>query len=248
MTSTSRTAYAAASVEWLLGSRPARVLVLGHTSAALIDEAVTAGHQVTLIDKSTFRANRARERWGITAIAARAEALPFRPQRFDIALASQNLHKFAPGLALPEVARVLKPGGHIAVSYTVRDDGVPWVRRMAAILREVDDTMMRGDYGDDSINDVLASPYFAPADQRDFRSWVPIDRAGMVAMVASATKHLSEAERDRVAEDVGRLYDTSARPPEPLLLPYRVACWRAVVDQSEMTGPLRFEDGVAIQL
>ena len=38
--------------------------------------------------------------------------------------------------------------------------------------------------------------------------------------------------RAKLLAEVGDLYDTSARAPEPLLLPYQASCWRAVVDHS----------------
>ena len=41
---------------------------------------------------------------------------------------------------------------------------------------------------------------------------------------------IGERAFSRLMSDVGELYATSARVPEPLLLPYRVVCWRAVVD------------------
>ena len=46
--------------------------------------------------------------------------------------------------------------------------------------------------------------------------------------------------------EVGALYDSSARPPEPLLLPYRAACWRAQVDHSGLV--LADEDLDAVQI
>ena len=49
--------------------------------------------------------------------------------------------------------------------------------------------------------------------------------------------------------DVAALYENAARPPEPLLLPYRVLCWRARVDHTELTAPLDLpDDGLQIQL
>ena len=37
--------------------------------------------------------------------------------------------------------------------------------------------------------------------------------------------------------------------PDPLLLPYRVLCWRARVDHTELTAPLDLpDDGLQIQL
>ena len=40
--------------------------------------------------------------------------------------------------------------------------------------------------------------------------------------------------REQLLNDVGRLYDTSARVPDPLLLPFQTSCWRAQVDHSKM--------------
>ena len=47
-----------------------------------------------------------------------------------------------------------------------------------------------------------------------------------------ATARLDPAARQALLEEVAALYDSIARPPEPLLLPYRASCWRAEVDHS----------------
>ena len=79
------------------------------------------------------------------------------PCHFDVVTAAQTLHCFAPGLALTEIARVLKPGGYLAIAYNTRDDTVPWVRRLIALMRE-DPNSMRGDYGADSVEKIAESP------------------------------------------------------------------------------------------
>ena len=68
-------------------------------------------------------------------VAGQVESLPYLSCHFDVVTASQTLHRFAPGLALTEIARVLRPGGHLAVAYNTRDDTVPWVRRLTALMR-----------------------------------------------------------------------------------------------------------------
>ena len=109
-------------------------------------------------------------------VAGRVESLPYLSCHFDVVTASANLHRFAPGLALSEIARVLKPGGVLAVAYNVRDDTVPWVKRLAAILQQVDSSAMAGDYGLESLQAVADSPYFGEVSQHSFRNWVPIGR------------------------------------------------------------------------
>ena len=89
---------------------------------------------------------------------------------FDVVTASQTLHRFAPGLALTEIARVLKPGGHLAVAYNTRDDTVPWVRRLIALMQQTDPDAMKGDYGVESLDAIADSSYFVDLERRNFRN------------------------------------------------------------------------------
>lgn len=232
-----RTPYPAAATAWLVGEQPARVLDLasgrGSFAAMLADQ----GHEVFGIDRDPARVAGLVERLGTRLhVAGQVEAMPFLSCHFDVVTASSTLHRFAPGLALTEIARVLRPGGQLAVAYNTRDDTVPWVRRLTALLREADPHAMAGDFGQDAVDRVAESPYFVGLERRTFRNWVPITRSGLLTMVHRQpwAAGLAEPVRDRLLAEVGDLYDTSARPPEPLLLPFQASCWRATVDHTEL--------------
>ncbi len=246
-----RPLYPPAAVEWLAGGSPARVLDLGAGNGALARLLADRGHEVFCIDRDVRAVAELPARLGTRLhVAGQVESLPYLSCHFDVVTSSANLHRFAPGLALSEIARVLKPGGVLAVAYNVRDDTVPWVRRLAAILQQVDATAMAGEFGADSVAAVEGSPYFSTVEHRDFRNWVPINRAGLLTMVdrRPGTAALDAGARDQLLHDVGALYDSSARPPEPLLLPYRAACWRALVDHSALAMSDDDTDGVQISL
>lgn len=219
----------------MVGGTRRRILDLGSGTGAFAQSLVDEGHEVFCIDRDLAAVAAATERLGTRLhVVGQVESLPYLSCHFDVVTASQNLHKFAPGLALSEVARVLRPGGHLAVAYNTRDDTVPWVRRLTALLQRHDPQAMRGDYGIESLGDVTDSPYFGDLVRRDFRNWVPITRKGLVAMVERrpATASLDQGTRQALLDEVAGLYDSIARPPEPLLLPYRASCWRAEVDHS----------------
>ncbi len=94
-------------------------------------------------------------------------------------------------------------------------------------------------------------PCFPEVEAHSFRMWVPITRDGMLTMVTSNPRLSALAETDAIAlaAEVGAIYDTSAKPPEPLSLPYSVQCWRAVVDHSEIEDSLELmPDGLQILL
>ena len=122
---------------------------------------------------------------------------------------------------------------------------MPWVRRLTALLQQNDPEAMRGDYGIESLGDVTDSPYFTDLVRRDFRNWVPITRKGLVSMVERrpSMTQLDPTRRQALLDEVAALYDSIARPPEPLLLPYRASCWRAEVDH---TGLVLGEDDLDV--
>jgi SAM-dependent methyltransferase len=252
MTYRSSGALPAAALDWLAPAQPGRLLAIGRASTALASRLAGLGNRVMIADKSGPAVRAAHRRYpDLYAVAAAADALPFAPCSFRQVVVAQGMHLLPTGLALDEFARVLAPGGRLTVLYTVRDDSVPWVRRLATILRTYDpDAMTEGEelY---SVAAIAASPHFPVVEHRSFRLWVPITKDGMLEMVANAPRlaALEPAVADRLLEQVAQLYETSARKPEPLLLPYSVLCWRAVVDHSELSAEIRpTDDGLQITL
>lgn len=65
------------------------------------------------------------------AVAGTAEALPLADASADLVTAGQMWHWVDPERAVPEIARVLRPGGAFAICWTLRDDRVEWVARLA---------------------------------------------------------------------------------------------------------------------
>lgn len=244
--------FPSATTEWLAPVEPGRVLAIGRASAAAADRLTQLGSEVTIADKSPSAVRAARHRYPrLQSVAAAPDALPFQACAFDEVLVVQGLHLLPTGLALDEFARVLAPGGRLVAQYTVRDDSVPWVRRLAKILRTYDPDAMTSGEELYSVSAIAASPHFPVVEHRSFRLWVPITRDGMLEMISSAPKlaTLGQPEADRLLDEVAALYDTSARRPEPLLLPYSVMCWRATVDHSELSTALHPpEDGLQINL
>jgi SAM-dependent methyltransferase len=245
MTDPRRTPYPAAATAWMVGERRARVLDLGSGRGGFAAMVHDAGHEVFCVDRDVEVVAHLAERLGTRLhVAGQVESLPFLSCHFDVVTASQTLHRFAPGLALTEIARVLKPGGHLAVAFNTRDDTVPWVKRLTGLMRQAEPAAMSGNFGLESAAALAESPYFVDLERRNFRNWVPITRAGLVTMVERQpwAAALAEDVRAELLAAVAQLYDTSARPPEPLLLPYQAACWRARVDHAQLA--LADEDDV----
>lgn len=239
------------AVTWLVGADPRRVLVLGAAGpyATAVRE---QGHAVLVLDRDSDSLGRVIERRpDLGGVVAQAESMPFDNQQFDRVICPQNLHTFAPGLLLGEVARVLAPGGRLCVTYLTRDDSVPWVKRLVTTVRAHLPSAMAGAYGEESVSLVEQSPYFPSLETHTNRVWIPCSRDNLVDMAlgAAGANALDQDARTALAKEVGAVYDASARPPEPLQLPYRLLCWRATVDHSELSRPLpETDDALHISL
>jgi len=248
---TRRNPYPEAAAAWMVGDEPMRVLDLGAGRGGFAAMLRDAGHEVFCIDDAVELVAGLPDRLGTRLhVVGHVESLPFLSCHFDVVTAAQTLHRYPPGLALSEIARVLKPGGYLAIAYNTRDDTVPWVRRLIARMREADPSSMRGDYGEDSVDKITESPYFGFLERRNFRNWMPITRDGLISMVEQrpAVARLDPVARTRLVRDVGALYDEYARAPDPLMLPFQTSCWRAEVDHSKLVITEEFDDVLRITL
>lgn len=217
-------------MSWLLPASGSQVLDLCTGRGAFTADLVSCGHRVFAITADARVAQQVAARAsGATVVRAAADRLPFRPRWFDaVTIAGQRAR---PADAFPEACRVLRPGGHLGVLRTTRDDTVPWVRRLAGLLQAYDPTAMSTTATGLSRDEILAGGWFVASEAKSFRHWVPIDRAGLLAMVEARPRlrQLPEADRTALLADVGALFDDIARGHE-VMLPYRVECRRAWPD------------------
>ncbi len=242
--------FPAQALSWLTGDRTDnRVLTLSNT-AGLPRRIAASGNRVWCIGHDPDQVRRLTDVPGVDPLAATTAALPFDACQFDVVLAHQMLHLLTEKPHVSEMARVLRPGGWVSASYLVRDDSVPWVRRLIALMRSVDPTAMSADLGVGSIETLIDHKYFPRCEQRDFRIWVPATRTALIAMAAAlpAVAELAERDRKRILHGVGAIYDGASAGGE-LRLPYHLTCLRAYVDHAEMTTPIQLgEDALIIHL
>ena len=229
-----RPSYPAEAVTWLLdgeASEPRIVLELGAGTGKLTREMVDQGHAVFATEKDPQMLAVLQERVPeVSAKVAGAEEIPANDRSVDVVIAAQAFHWFDHERALPEIARVLRPGGHVAVVWNFFDQRIPWVRRLIDVMGE-------RPHATTSSEEVLAgSDLFEDVEHTTFAFWQDVTRETLVDIVASRSyiASMSDAEREAKLDAVRALYDDYGRGHDGMQLPYVVQCFRAkVVDQQD---------------
>src|SRR3954452_4167628 len=130
-----RPSYPLEAVEWMTGPIPATVVELGAGTGKLTDRLLELRHDVLATDPLDAMLQHLRLRHPELRVAtASAEAVPVATRTVDTVVAAQAFHWFDADRALAEAARMLKPEGRIALCWNVRDERIPWVRRLGAII------------------------------------------------------------------------------------------------------------------
>jgi SAM-dependent methyltransferase len=134
-----RPGYPADAVAWCVAptGRPVaglRILDLGAGTGKLTALLAELGADVTAVEPDPgMLAELRRQLPSVRALAGPAEAIPLPDRSVDAVLCAQSLHWFDMSRAVPEIARVLVPGGALGAMWNSDDDRVGWV----AGLRDV---------------------------------------------------------------------------------------------------------------
>jgi SAM-dependent methyltransferase len=128
-----RPGYPAAAVRWCvapvgrdIGSL--RVLDLGAGTGKLTAALAELAAEVTAVEPDPAMLEElGRGLPSVRALAGSAEQIPLPDASVDAVLCGQSMHWFDLSRALPEIARVLVPGGTLGALWNSDDDSVPWV-------------------------------------------------------------------------------------------------------------------------
>jgi len=220
-----RPSYPAEAVQWLLGEHPATVLELGAGTGKLTRVLVELGHDVHATDPDAemlalLEANLP----GIRTAVASAEKIPLADASVDAVVAAQAFHWFDLDRALPEIARVLRPGGRICLVWNQRNEKIPWVRRLGAIIGTQEQL-------GDPAQELIFSELFGFVEDAEFSHWQTIDRKTIQDLVLSRSNVAVLDEEGRAAKlaEVVVFYDEYGRGMDGMQLPYVTRCFRAHV-------------------
>jgi ubiquinone/menaquinone biosynthesis C-methylase UbiE len=220
-----RPGYPDAAVRWLAGTEPRDVADLGAGTGKLTRSLVGLGHRVTAVEPLEEMLERLRAAVPAAAtVVGRAEALPLPDASVDVVTCAQAFHWFDYEAALAEIARVLRPGGRLALVWNTRDDREPWVARLSAAMEN------RTNEARALAEALPASPLFEPFERATFAFAQRLDRAGLRDLVLSRSYCAvrSAEEREPVLAAVDAVFDERAEHGT-VALPYLTECFRAAV-------------------
>jgi SAM-dependent methyltransferase len=220
-----RPGYPDEAVAWLVGTSPGRLLELGAGTGKLTRVIAQLGHDVHATDPDPEMLKiLEREVPGARTAEAGAEDIPLADASVDAVIAAQAFHWFDLERALPEIARVLRPGGHVCLMWNYRNEKIPWVRRLGHLIGSQENQQ-------DPAQSLIFSELFGFVEDKDFAHWQTIDRKSIQDLVLSRSNVAVLDEHGRAAKlaEVLAFYDEYGRGMDGMQLPYVARCYRADV-------------------
>jgi SAM-dependent methyltransferase len=172
---------------------------------------------------------------GAVALDGVAERIPLPDASVDAVLVSSAWHWMDPALAIPEIARVLRPAGMLGIIWNRRDTTVPWVADLEDFRRTATDS---DDWVGERIRYYLNEPWlpdgapFAGVEVSALPWHVDLTRDEICGLLATFTGYLMAAPEERA--DIMRRFrdyvhgDDRLGTGETVRVPMLCHYWRAV--------------------
>jgi SAM-dependent methyltransferase len=225
------------ALDWMLPSDATDALEIGAGTGILTRLLVErVGHVTAIEPDERMRAVLAATTAGADVQAGVAEALPAADASCDVVIAASAWHWVDEARAVPEVARVLRPGGRLALVWSGPDRSVDWMRSLWAggIVFEPEERdavdQRRRSRHVVNLDAAGASPFHQP-EKSLFRWTKPMTREDLVALCGtySVVITMDDTTRERHLRAMRRFLDEqeflSGR--DVIDVPMRAYCFRA---------------------
>lgn len=220
-----RPAYPRDAVDWFIPEGARSVVDLGAGTGKFTRSLLGRGLAVSAVEPDVGMLGvLAKALPEVTGLEGTAERIPLDDASVDLVTVAQAWHWVDESLALPEVARVLRPGGRLGLIWNLRDDRVDWVARF--------DEIIGSSPAEDRLKQqvVIGAPFGET--ERFVGEWsMEVDVDALVELVASRSYIITAAD-ERRAQVFAEVRELVATHPElagrdRFELPYRTFAFRA---------------------
>jgi SAM-dependent methyltransferase len=215
--------YAEAAIRWALEPvrlrEPLRVVDVGAGTGKLTAALVRLGAEVTAVEPDPRMLAQLRVKLpSVRSVPGSAEQIPLPDGSVDAVVAGQAMHWFDLDRAMPEIARVLVPGGVVAGLWNMDDDRVGWVAGLAQIRnRDGDATLLGWRRGAGRTRQerlaAVAPDLFDPVEAGEFGNGQPRTVDSLLATMTTHSDLLAMDEPQRTAM-LARMRDFLRGQPE----------------------------------
>lgn len=201
-----RPGYPAEALRWAFGDRPLDITELGAGTGLLTRGLTALGHRVTAVEPDEQMLAKLITTTGDLAGShvGPAEDIPVADGSADAVVAGQAYHWFTPEQALPEIHRVLRPGGVFSPIWNVRDESVSWVKELSGIVGSSDAETLAVQLTEAMESRAVFGPLFTDVELHLVRHEKPLDPDGLLRLVRSRSYYLT-ADAERRAELMARV-------------------------------------------
>jgi SAM-dependent methyltransferase len=219
------------AARWLVPEGAELVVELGAGTGKLTRAVAALGVRVVAVEPDP-RMLAVLRGLGLEGVEGSAEAIPFGDGVADAVVAGSSLHWFELELALPEIHRVLRPGGRFGFGWNHRDDRHPAIARMGeAVYAAQARTPGPRWWSRDWPAELTASGLFQDIEQALFDHVHEFPREALRdhLMSYSGVAALPDDERRRTLASVAAVLDSdeSVNGDRTLRLPFVVSAYRS---------------------
>ena len=216
-----RPGYLPDAVAWLLADVAGPVVDVGAGTGKLTEQIVRQGFDVTAVDPDAGMLSALHAALpGVPTVVGRAESLPLPAESVGALTFGQSWHWVDVPAASAEAARVLRPGGVLALVWNLRDESVDWVAALGeAMGASKAESMISAD-------EVEVGAPFGPVVEAAWSWEAPMTPDQIRAMVRSRSYYIAGDEGFRADVDGAVDVVLAGLGPHAIGMPYVTHAYR----------------------